>query len=132
VRQSMDLCPSAINQAVLTEFIREGHFARHVRKMRQTYGERRRVLVKEIEREFGSSCTIVGGEAGMHLTLLINGGIKDKDIAAKAAARKLWLSALSLSYVGEAPHQEFVLGFGNTRVSEIPGAVRLLKELFKT
>jgi GntR family transcriptional regulator / MocR family aminotransferase len=131
VRRSMDLCPSPTNQAVLTEFIREGHFARHIRKMRQIYGERRRVLVKEIGRELGSSCTIVGGEAGMHLTLLINSGIKDREIAAKAAARRLWLSALSLSYVGEAPRHGFVLGFGNTRVSEIPKAVRLLKELLK-
>jgi GntR family transcriptional regulator/MocR family aminotransferase len=129
VRQSMDLSPSPTNQAVLTEFIREGHFARHVRRMRQIYGERRRVLVKEIERELGSCCTIVGGEAGMHLTLLINGRFKDREIAARAAARKLWLSALSLSYVGETSQHGFVLGFGNTRVSEIPKAVRLLKEL---
>jgi GntR family transcriptional regulator/MocR family aminotransferase len=100
--------------------------------MRQTYAERRRVLVKEITQEFGSACTIVGGEAGMHLTLLIDGGIKDREIAAKAAARKLWLSALSLSYVSEAPPQGFVLGFGNTRVAEISKAIRLLKELLKT
>ena len=129
VRQSMDLCPSPTNQVVLTEFFREGHFARHIRRMRQIYGERGRVLVKEIERELGPSCTIVGGEAGMHLTLLISGGIKDREIVAKAAARRLWLSALSVSYLGEAPRQGFVLGFGNTRVSEIPKGVRLLKEL---
>jgi GntR family transcriptional regulator/MocR family aminotransferase len=131
VRQSMDLCPPPINQAVLTEFIREGHFARHIRKMRQIYGERRRVLVKEIERELYPSCKLVGGEAGMHLTILIGGVIQDNEIAAKAAERKLRLSALSLSYVGDAPRQGFVLGFGNTRASQIPGAVRLLKKLLK-
>lgn len=131
VRQSMDLCPPPINQAVLAEFIREGHFARHIRKMRQIYGERRRVLVKEIKRELYPSCTIVGGEAGMHLTILISDEIRDNEIAAKAAERKLRLSALSLSYVGDAPRQGFVLGFGNTRASQIPGAVRLLKKLLK-
>jgi GntR family transcriptional regulator/MocR family aminotransferase len=131
VRQSVDLCPPPINQAVLTEFIREGHFARHIRKMRQIYGERRRVLVKEIERELYPSCTIVGGEAGMHLTILTGGAIQDNEIATKAAERKLRLSALSLSYVGDAPRQGFVLGFGNTRASQIPGAVRLLKKLLK-
>jgi GntR family transcriptional regulator/MocR family aminotransferase len=130
VRQAMDLCPSPTNQAVLTEFIREGHFARHIRKMRQIYGERRRVLVKEIERELGSCSTICGGEAGMHLTILID-GIKDQEIAAKAAEQNLWLSALSLSYVGGAPRQGFVLGFGNTRTSEMPGAVRVLGKLLK-
>jgi GntR family transcriptional regulator/MocR family aminotransferase len=131
VRQSMDLCPSPFNQAVLTEFIREGHFARHIRKMRQVYRERRRVLAQEIERELYPSCTIIGGEAGMHLTILINDEIRDSEIAAKAAERKLWLSALSLSYVGNAARQGFVLGFGNTRASEIPSAVRLLKKLLK-
>jgi GntR family transcriptional regulator/MocR family aminotransferase len=131
VRQAMDLCPSPINQAVLTEFIREGHFARHVRRMRQVYAERRRVLVEEIERQLRRSCTVVGGEAGMHLTVLMNGGIRDDEIAARAAERRLWLSALSLSYVGDASRQGFVLGFGNTRSSEIPGAVRLLKGLLE-
>jgi GntR family transcriptional regulator/MocR family aminotransferase len=131
VRQAMGLCPSPINQAVLTEFIREGHFARHIRKMRQIYGERRRVLVEEIERKLYRSCTILGGEASMHLTILISGGILDNEIAARVAERKLRLSALSLSDVGDAPRQGFVLGFGNTRVSQIPGAVRLLKKLLK-
>lgn len=132
IRRSMDLCPSSINQAVLTEFIREGHFARHIRKMRQTYAERRRVLVAEIERELYPSCEIVGGEAGVHLTILIDGLIDDSAIVAKAAERKLWLSALFPSYVGAAPRQGFVLGFGNTRASEIQGAVRLLKKLLMT
>jgi GntR family transcriptional regulator/MocR family aminotransferase len=131
VRQAMDLCPPPINQAVLTEFIREGHFARHIRKMRQIYGERRRVLVQEVERQLSPSCTIVGGEAGMHLTILISGGISDNEIAAKAAERNLRLSALSLSYAGDATRQGFVLGFGNTRASQIPGAIRLLKRLLR-
>ena len=129
VRQATDLCPPAFNQAVLTEFIREGHFARHIRKTRQLYGERRRVLAEEIERELYPLCTIVGGNAGMHLTVLIEGAARDTEIAAKAARRSLWLSALSLSYVGETPRQGFVLGFGNTRAPEIPDAVRLLRML---
>jgi GntR family transcriptional regulator / MocR family aminotransferase len=132
MRQASDICPSPINQAVLNEFIREGHFARHVRRMRQTYAERRRVLVREIERELYPSCEIVGDEAGMHLTILTDGALKDSEVTARAAERKLWLSALSLSYVGDSPRQGFVLGFGNTRASQIPGAVWLLKKLLKS
>jgi GntR family transcriptional regulator/MocR family aminotransferase len=87
-------------------------------------------LVKEIERELGGCGTILGGEAGMHLTILID-GIKDQEIAAKAAEQKLWLSALSRSYVSESLRQGFVLGFANSRASQIPGAVRLLRKLLK-
>ena len=132
VRQATDLCPSHGNQAVIAEFIREGHFSRHIRKMRQVYAERRRVLVEEIERELGDCCKILGAAAGMHITVLIDEKLRDTEITAKAAHRKLWLSALSLSYVGNTPRQGFVLGFGNTSSAEIPGAVRLLKKLLRT
>jgi GntR family transcriptional regulator / MocR family aminotransferase len=131
VRQATDLCPSHGNQAVLAEFIREGHFSRHIRKMRQLYSDRRRVLVEEIERELGDCCEILGGEAGMHLTVSIGERLRDTEIAAKAVQRKLWLSPLSPSYVGSSPRQGFVLGFGNTSAAEIPAAVRLLRVSMK-
>ncbi|MCU1284012.1 MAG: transcriptional regulator, GntR family [Acidobacteriales bacterium] len=131
IRRLMDLCPSHGNQAVLAEFIREGHFSRHIKKMRKLYAERRQVLVQEVERELGDSCRIVGAQAGMHITLLMNGELKDQEISAKAIKHKLLLSALSLSYVGTKPQQGFVLGFGNTQVSQMPAAVRLLKKLLR-
>jgi len=129
VRQAMDLCPSPVNQAVLTDFIRQGHFGRHIRKMREVYRERRRLLVSEIRRQIGSACTIVGGEAGLHLAILLNSQVRDTDITARAFKRKLWLSPLSLSYVGVDPRQGLVLGYGNTPTSQIPEALRLLKTL---
>jgi GntR family transcriptional regulator/MocR family aminotransferase len=130
-RQATDLCPSHGNQAVLAEFIREGHFSRHIRKMRQLYSERRRTLVGAIERELGDCCEILGGEAGLHLTVSIGERLRDTEIAAKAVQRKLWLSALSPSYVGSSPRQGFVLGFGNASAAEIPAAVRLLRAIMK-
>jgi GntR family transcriptional regulator/MocR family aminotransferase len=129
VRQSMDICPSHASQAVLAAFIREGHFTRHIRNMRRIYAERRRVLVEEIERQFGSSCRIMGAEAGMHLTLLLGDEAHDCKIAEEAIQQKLWLSALSLSYVGRSHRQGLVLGFGNAPLKQIPGAVALLKRI---
>jgi GntR family transcriptional regulator/MocR family aminotransferase len=129
MRQSMDLCPSHIPQAVMLEFIREGHFARHIRRMRPIYAERREVLVTELARAFGEDAEIIGDEAGMHLTLLLPKLHKDEQLAARAAKESLWLSPLSASYVGRSPRHGFVLGFGNTRANQIPAAVRQLKRL---
>jgi GntR family transcriptional regulator / MocR family aminotransferase len=127
-RQVMDLCPPQETQVVLAEFIRSGHFSRHIRKMRTIYAERRRVLVQEIERALGDSCTIVGTDAGMHLTVMLRGRLRDQEVAAKAMRRKLLVSPLSLAYVGHAPQQGFVLGFGNADVAQIPGSVLLLRQ----
>jgi GntR family transcriptional regulator/MocR family aminotransferase len=129
VRQVTDICPSHASQAVLAAFIREGHFARHIRKMRKIYDERRRVLVEELERQLGSSCKTAGSEAGMHLTLLLGDDHYDRTIAAKAVQQKLWLSALSLSYISHPVRQGLVLGFGNAPVKQIPAAVAVLKRI---
>ena len=129
MRQSMDLCPSHIPQAVMLEFIREGHFARHIGRMRPIYAERREVLVTELARAFGEGAMIIGDEAGMHLALLLSKLRNDQQLAARAAKESLWLSPLSASYVGKSPRHGFVLGFGNTRANQIPAAVRHLKGL---
>ncbi|HKD82630.1 MAG TPA: PLP-dependent aminotransferase family protein [Candidatus Angelobacter sp.] len=129
VRQAMDICPSHASQAVLAQFIREGHFARHIRRMRKVYEERRRVLMEEIEHAFGPSHKIMGASAGMHVALLLGNNYCDHDIVMKAAQRKLWLSALSLSYVASTGRQGLVLGFGNTATHQIPAAVLSLKTL---
>jgi GntR family transcriptional regulator/MocR family aminotransferase len=129
MRQSMDLCPSHIPQAVMLEFMREGHFARHIRRMRPIYAERREVLVTELARAFGEGAEIVGDEAGLHLALLLPKLRNDRQLAARAAKESLWLSPLSASYVGKSPRHGFVLGFGNTRGNQIPAAVRQLKRL---
>src|SRR5436305_9621953 len=129
MRQVMDICPTHITQAVMSDFIREGHFARHVRRMRPIYAERRRVLVAELERQLGDHVTIMGDQAGMHLAIFLTPGRDDRKIAVTAARQSLWLSALSSSYVGKKPRHGFVLGFGNTKANDIPQAVRHLKKL---
>src|SRR6266513_5312087 len=63
-RQVLDLCPPHLTQAVTADFIREGHFARHIRRMRPIYAERRRVLVAELELQLGDNVTIMGDQAG--------------------------------------------------------------------
>jgi GntR family transcriptional regulator/MocR family aminotransferase len=129
VRRSMDLCPSHMPQGVMLDFIREGHFARHLRRMRPIYAERRQVLVRELQRAFSSGADIIGAEAGMHLALLLNRCRNDQALAARAAEESLWLSPLSASYAGGNSRQGFVLGIGNTRATQIPAAVAHLKRL---
>jgi GntR family transcriptional regulator / MocR family aminotransferase len=130
-RQAMDLGPPYETQAVLAEFIRTGHFSRHVRKMRTMYAERRRILVQELERAFGDSCTIVGADAGMHVAVLMRGPLPDQEVAVNAMRRKLVVSPLSLAYAGQASQQGFVLGFGNTDLAQIPEGVRLLRQCLR-
>jgi GntR family transcriptional regulator/MocR family aminotransferase len=127
VRVAMDIFPPYLHQEAITDFIREGHFARHIRRMRLLYSERRTALVKSIREQFGSSLEIHGTQAGMHLAVTLPKGLNDREIATKAARNGLWLWPLSPSYLGEVPRQGFILGFGNTAVEEMSRAVSQLR-----
>jgi GntR family transcriptional regulator/MocR family aminotransferase len=131
IRRAMDLGPPTFHQEVLADFIREGHFGRHIRRMRVLYRERRSVLVESIARELGSMVEVIGDEAGMHLTVMLPQGKRDLEISARAARQNMWLWPLSPSYVAEA-RPGFILGFGSTPVEEIPEAVRKLRNLLTT
>jgi GntR family transcriptional regulator/MocR family aminotransferase len=123
VRQAMDLSPAHLYQAVLNDFMREGHFARHIRRMRILYGERRTALVESIAKEFGSALQVLGAQAGMHLVVTLPKGFRDREVAGAGAQKRLWLWPLSASYIGKAPRQGLVLGFGNIRPAQMPQAV---------
>ncbi len=127
VRHAMDVSPPHQVQAVLADFINEGHFSRHIRRMRLAYGERREVLVNCIRKEFGSALQMHGAEAGLHLTVTLPKGYRDRAISAQAARQNLWLWPLSPSYIGAASRQGLILGFGGTPAAEIPHAVRRLR-----
>jgi GntR family transcriptional regulator/MocR family aminotransferase len=129
VRVALDLSPPQLYQAVLADFIREGHFARHLRRMRQVYGERRRALAEALRDQLDCVQEVMGGGTGLHLTAILKKGNSDRTISASAARRNLWAAPLSAAYLGEPAKQGLVLGFGSTRVEEIPQAVSKLRAL---
>jgi GntR family transcriptional regulator/MocR family aminotransferase len=129
VRHAMDIFPPYLHQEVLADFIREGHFTRHIRKMRQLYKEKRTILAESIALELPAErgFHVHGVEAGMHLALTLPEGKSDLEIAKLAREARLWLWPLSPSYLGRNPRQGFVLGFGSAAIAEIPRSVQLLK-----
>jgi GntR family transcriptional regulator/MocR family aminotransferase len=129
VRRTLDICPPIYPQVVLAEFIRKGHFARHLRRMRHLYRERRRVLVERLRQELGERVRYIGEPAGTDLVVLLPKGMRDRPLAERAAEEGLWLMPLSDRYLGRATRQGFILGYGGTSVEEIPAAVGRLRKL---
>jgi GntR family transcriptional regulator/MocR family aminotransferase len=131
VRFALDIGPATFHQAVLADFIGEGHFARHIRRMRSIYAERRNALMGNLHDHFGSVVEVTGAEAGMHLTAVLN-GIPDQTLSVRGAREKLWLVPLSAFYMGKTAQQGFILGFGSTSVQEMPAALHKLRTLVRS
>jgi GntR family transcriptional regulator / MocR family aminotransferase len=130
VRHAMDIFPPYLFQEVLSDFINEGHFSRHIRRMRQLYGEQRAELVKSLREAFSSSqMEIHGADAGVHLAVTFPDNIRDVELASRAARERLWLWPLSPSYLGDKPRQGLVLGFGSTPKDQIRRNVGHLKKI---
>lgn len=69
-RETTDMFSSTLFQAALTDFIREGHFARHIRRMRMLYAARCETLTSAIRSNAGGHLEIISEGAGMHLTVV--------------------------------------------------------------
>jgi GntR family transcriptional regulator/MocR family aminotransferase len=128
VREAMDVCPPSLFQAVLADFIGEGHFGRHLRRMRLLYAERRAELVAALHKEL-PDLEILGDAAGLHLVLALPRGAHDREIAVRAASDRLWTLPLSECFLGPVRRQGLVLGFGAVPSREIRDAVRRLKSI---
>src|SRR5262249_48328864 len=123
-RDAADIFPPTLYQAALADFLAAGHFARHLRRMRLLYRERRGALVAALADEL-PGLQVVRDQAGMHLAALLPRG-RDLPLAERAAAQGLWTLPLSSCYLGPAARQGFVLGFSGTDAGAMRAAVRRL------
>jgi GntR family transcriptional regulator/MocR family aminotransferase len=82
-------------QAVLADFITEGHLVSHIRRMRGLYNQRRQVLLEAIHRHFGHSLPVQGDNAGLHLVLRLPQAVDDVRLAEQALAAGVAVRPLS-------------------------------------
>ncbi|OAJ62304.1 PLP-dependent aminotransferase family protein [Paraburkholderia ginsengiterrae] len=91
-----------LQQAMLAEFIAEGHFTSHIRKMRTLYGQRRQTLLDAAAQRYGDALPAVGGDAGLHLVMQLPDGSDDRLVAAAALERNIIVRPLS-GYYAQPP-----------------------------
>ncbi len=126
-RDAADIFSSTLYQAVLTDFIREGHFARHIRRMRMLYMERRRALVNAIQIQMGDTTEVIGAEAGMHLVVLLPLGVDDVAVSRSAAQKGISAIPLSTCYVKPPARGGLILGYGGANAHQIHDGIRKLR-----
>jgi GntR family transcriptional regulator/MocR family aminotransferase len=120
--------PAADAQATLAAFLVEGHFGRHVRRMRQLYGQRRAALAAALEPQFGAARVALGA-GGMHILLRLDDMQDDRAIEVACRAAGLGPTALSDFYAGSEKRQGLLLSFTNIPPDEAPALVQRLSRV---
>jgi GntR family transcriptional regulator / MocR family aminotransferase len=131
-RALVDRHSPLIDQAVLADFISEGHFSRHVRRMRNLYQARQAVLVEAARQELQGLLDVQPLGSGMHLVGWLPEGVDDR--AASRAAREHGIEAppLSAYAVSAAQRPGLLLGYTALNGREIREGVRKLAAALKS
>ncbi|MBQ8176365.1 MAG: PLP-dependent aminotransferase family protein [Oscillospiraceae bacterium] len=110
-------------QLTLAKFMENGHFERHINRMKKIYRQRRDILCKKItEGSLGEFTEISGTDAGMHLLLTVNNGMKQSELISSAANEGAMVHGLSEYYafpVSDMPKNTVVAGFSGLNEQQL-------------
>ncbi len=120
---------SLIEQLVLTDFINEGHFGRHIRKMRVLYAERQKVLISAIDEHLNDFVEAKYDNAGMHVIAWLKGDLNAEAISIEAAKIGVYVPPLSFYCMNAQPPEGLLLGYTGVSNTEIRRGIRRLAEL---
>ena len=115
-----------LEQMALADFMADGYFARHVRKMSLRYKERRDALVDVLRQELGDILDVSVPEAGMHLVAWLPSGMSGQAVARRAAASGLYLLPISQFSQRTLQRDGLVLGFASASPQELRAGVHTL------
>jgi GntR family transcriptional regulator/MocR family aminotransferase len=118
--------PPLLDQIVLCDFITDGHFGRHLRRMRQIYAERLSVLLESARERLAGLLEISGIEAGLQTSGWLSRGVTGAAAAKAAALRGVDVVPLDRHSRLPLARQGLQLGFAAVDVREIRRGVREL------
>jgi GntR family transcriptional regulator/MocR family aminotransferase len=126
VRFTISRQPPGVEQAILSEFISEGHLERFARGTLRTYQERQEALVDAIEAHAKGLLETSPNGTGMYLVAWLNPGVDDLSVAKAAAIRGVDVIPLSTFCIRQLRRKGLVLGYSSYEADHIRLAVRQL------
>lgn len=124
-----DTRTSYLEQATLATFISEGHYARHVRRVRKACYERQKVMTAAIQQYLPDSICIEPSDSGIHLVCWLSDNLNEQDVIDKC--RKVGLGAQPLSRYcqNQCEKQAILLGFAAHQPPEIVAGIQKLAQI---
>jgi GntR family transcriptional regulator/MocR family aminotransferase len=106
-----------LDQAVLADFFADGHFTRHLRRVRSAYGKQQAVMLTHLTDMLSDIVEVAPDPAGMHLVAWLPWGVDDVAVAERLA--ETGVSAPPLTYYMMEPPERGALMLGYTGVSKL-------------
>ncbi|MRG85947.1 MocR-like pyridoxine biosynthesis transcription factor PdxR [Salinibacillus xinjiangensis] len=124
---------SKIHQKTMQLFMENGHWDRHIRKMRKIYQSKHLTLTSGIQNIMGNKVRIIGSQSGLHILLKVNNNMSEGELIESAIRHEVKVYGTSKYWI-DKHHTEtpmILLGFGGLTEEQIyEGIVRLNKAWF--
>ena len=118
-------------QSTLADFMQEGHFAAHLRRMRRLYARRQAMLIDLCERHLGSWVSITANDAGMQLLANLLPPWDDRLITSAARLHGVDVQPVSMNYRYQTPEHGLLLGFAALDEKNMHAAIAGLQATFR-
>jgi GntR family transcriptional regulator/MocR family aminotransferase len=110
-RSLSDRHQSTFDQAILTDFIVDGHFMRHLRRSRVAYAERQECMLDRLAHETPGMIEASPDPAGMSLVGWLPPGVSDLHLSEQLAAVGIYAPPLSYFSMEDQPRGALLLGY---------------------
>lgn len=130
IRNTGHAVPGVV-QGALADFMNDGHFGAHVRRMRMLYAERQDRLVSAAHRRLGGLLDVRPADAGMQLAAALPSGTDDRAVAQAAMDAGIVAPALSAYYLGPDGRPGLFLGYAGVRERDIGRGVETLASVLE-
>jgi GntR family transcriptional regulator/MocR family aminotransferase len=126
VKALMDTGGPNLAQAALVDFIREGHFERHLHRARTRNASRRAAMLEAIERHLGSRAMVSGINAGLHLMLWLQHlpASRSRELRTRAARAGVGVYPVEPFYLGQPKQVGLLLGYASMPEKQIIEGIR--------
>ncbi|MFJ7734444.1 PLP-dependent aminotransferase family protein [Lysinibacillus sp. NPDC097231] len=117
------------DQHIVANFMRDGHFSKHLNRMRKVYRKKHDKLTSILE-NYSNQIKITGEQAGMHILLDVQHTLSDKQLQQLATNAGIGIYPLSDYHLNHstASQAQFLLGFGGIPVHEIEQSIEKLMD----
>ncbi len=122
---------SLLEQRTMANFMEQGYWERHIRRMRMVYKKKHDILLRSVDSHFGNRAVVIGQGAGLHVVLTLPDSLhSEAEIIDRALQKGIRLFPFSAFHVtGQPEATTLLLGFGGMNGSEIEQGISILSQI---
>jgi len=123
---------STLHQRTMAQFMAQGEWTRHIKRMRLTYKQKMQHLVQELQRHFGQQISVLGEQSGLYVLVKIKSPLSEQQLIQRAATYGVKVYPTSPFFIHQKNEEPMLqLGFSKLALEEIKLGIELLKEAWQ-